>query len=223
MTSEQYLQLGFVYIEEKMWLQAADCLTNAEKAFEREQKAPALLNSYLGLSIAMSGGDLAEALRRARSGLDKASYRPEFYLNLGRVYLKAKDKEKAVQTFCLGLQLDDRHTGLTKELRRLQKSKRAAFKVSPAEKLLKQVSRKDSATPDRQMMRSGKLICINCDWSSFPDPKGQCYKTGGLVCVLLSLNVGKFDRCLLESPGGKAKLLGLGKNPKTFLKKRDCS
>jgi tetratricopeptide (TPR) repeat protein len=120
MTGEKYLELGFVYLEEKMWSQAAECLARAEKTLEREKhKIPALLNSYLGLAIAMSGGDLNEAVRRARRALDKASYRPDFYLNLGRIYLKAKDKEKAVQTFRLGLRLDDRHPGLTKELKKL--------------------------------------------------------------------------------------------------------
>jgi hypothetical protein len=43
-----------------------------------------------------------------------------------------------------------------------------------------------------------------------------------LVCVLLSLNVGKFDRCLLEISSGKAKLLRLGRDPKALRVRRNA-
>jgi hypothetical protein len=42
-----------------------------------------------------------------------------------------------------------------------------------------------------------------------------------LVCALLSLNVGKFDRCLLESSSGRSKLLRLGRDPKALRVRRN--
>jgi hypothetical protein len=74
----------------------------------------------------------------------------------------------------------------------------------------------------KHLLQESKVVCIECAWSTFPDPKGQCYKTGGLICTRLSLNVGKFDSCLLESPEGKKKLKRLGRGRLASLRlKRD--
>ena len=43
-----------------------------------------------------------------------------------------------------------------------------------------------------------KITCIQCQLSRFPDPKEQCYKTGGLVCTVDNANVGKYDECRFE-------------------------
>lgn len=43
-----------------------------------------------------------------------------------------------------------------------------------------------------------KILCIQCKLSRFPDPKEQCYKTGGLVCTVDNANVGKYDECRFE-------------------------
>jgi len=65
------------------------------------------------------------------------------------------------------------------------------------------------------------MICIDCSWSRFPDPKAQCYKTGGLICSLLSFNVGKFDACLLDNAIGEEKLKRLGRDVLTLRIRRD--
>lgn len=132
MTFEEYLQLGFGYVREKIWSQAVSCFTSAERLYEGPKKSlPASLDSYLGLSIAMSEGDINEALRRCERGLDRASYQPEFYFNLGKVYLKAKEKDKAIQVLQLGLALDEQNPKLKKEMKRLGIRKAPALEFLP--------------------------------------------------------------------------------------------
>jgi len=48
------------------------------------------------------------------------------------------------------------------------------------------------------------IICIKCANSRFPHPKEQCYKWGGLICVIDNSNVGKYDSC--KFPPGTAVL-----------------
>jgi hypothetical protein len=39
------------------------------------------------------------------------------------------------------------------------------------------------------------LICIKCDRARFPRAEEQCYKMGGLICMVDDANVGKYDPC----------------------------
>jgi tetratricopeptide (TPR) repeat protein len=112
MTHEEYLELGLVYVREGKWAEALKCLIHAEKGYmETKKGAPAALDSYMGLAIAIRGGKLEEAERRCRRALARACYQPDYYLNLGRVYLVGGKKMNAVQSFQLGLKLDDKHPG----------------------------------------------------------------------------------------------------------------
>ena len=120
MTHEEYLELGLVYVREGKWAEALKCLIHAEKGYVDTKKgAPAALDSYMGLAIAIRGGKIEEAERRCRRALARACYQPDYYLNLGRVYLVGGKKMNAVQSFQLGLKLDDRHPGLQREMKKL--------------------------------------------------------------------------------------------------------
>jgi tetratricopeptide (TPR) repeat protein len=120
MTCEEYLELGLIYVREAAWSSAIASLTKARDCYKEKVRAvPAELDSYLGLAVSMNGGDLKEAIKRCRAALDHDSYQPDFYFNLGRVYARAKDKEKAVQAFNLGLQLDEQHKGMKREMKKL--------------------------------------------------------------------------------------------------------
>jgi|GEM_PF-1656800 len=54
------------------------------------------------------------------------------------------------------------------------------------------------------MADNPKIICIKCLNSRFPHPKEQCYKWGGLICIVDDSNVGKYDTC--KFPPGTAEL-----------------
>ena len=45
-----------------------------------------------------------------------------------------------------------------------------------------------------------EIFCLKCKKARFPDPKEQCYKWGGLICIVDDSNVGKYDSCKFE-PG----------------------
>ena len=51
-----------------------------------------MVESYLGYCIARERGQVREAVRLCQSALNAEPNNPAHYLNLGRVYLLAKDK-----------------------------------------------------------------------------------------------------------------------------------
>lgn len=68
--------------------------------------------SYYGLILALKGGDLGEALTVCTQALRKDPKNPEFYLNMGRVYLSQGNKAGAINSFRKGLQLNTGHEEL---------------------------------------------------------------------------------------------------------------
>lgn len=137
MTCDEYLELGLLYIREGRWTQAISCLTRAQNCYERQRQIiPAGLDSHMGLAIAMSGGDLGRAQQLCQVGLERDCYQPDFYFNLGKVYLIAKDKEEAVHAFQLGLQLDDEHRGIKREMKKIGIRKNPAIDSLPRDHFL---------------------------------------------------------------------------------------
>ena len=132
MNGEEYLELGLIYVKERAWSKAMASFYQAERSLkEQNQKIPAALDSFLGLTLAMVGQRLEEALARCEKALDQAFYQPDYYFNLGKVYLAIHDKALAVQTFRLGLQLDERHPWIQKEMKRLGIRKSPLVKILP--------------------------------------------------------------------------------------------
>lgn len=73
--------------------------------------APALrelpvVRSYLAYCMAKERGQYREAIRICEAALAVEPHNPAHYLNLGRVYLLAKHKSKALATFRKGLSAD---------------------------------------------------------------------------------------------------------------------
>jgi tetratricopeptide (TPR) repeat protein len=66
------------------------------------RRIPAV-ESYLGYCIAKERGKFREAVRLCQSALNAEPDNPAHYLNLGRVFLIAQDKGKAVATFWRGI------------------------------------------------------------------------------------------------------------------------
>jgi tetratricopeptide (TPR) repeat protein len=77
--------------------------------FERayaEEKSP-VIQSYLGYCIAAERGQITEALKLCRAAIEREPENPEHYLNIGRVYLKAKRKDEAIAELRKGLSFGD--------------------------------------------------------------------------------------------------------------------
>ena len=71
--------------------------------------------SYYGLSLAMSGGAMAQATRACEAATRSDPYNPDLLLNLGRVHLIAGRITKAMATFESGLRIAPGHRGLRSE------------------------------------------------------------------------------------------------------------
>jgi hypothetical protein len=39
------------------------------------------------------------------------------------------------------------------------------------------------------------VVCLKCPLARFPGPEEQCSGTGGLICRVDDVNVGKYDAC----------------------------
>ena len=103
-STDEYFKKGLQLLGEANLLGALACF---EKAHIRE-KSP-LIQSYLGYCIATERGQIAEALNLCRAAIEVDPHTPEHYLNLGRVYLKAKKKDEAIAELRRGLSFGDNH------------------------------------------------------------------------------------------------------------------
>lgn len=143
MQKEEYLELGLLYAREGNLEAALKYLTIAvEKYADLEdsqakvdemvlENVPLDLLSYYGLCIALVKNQVEEGIRLCRKVLGRDVFRPEFYLNLGKVYLKANQKAKALKIFQRGLELSERSKDLTKEWEKLGIRKKHVFGFLP--------------------------------------------------------------------------------------------
>lgn len=109
-----------------------------------ELRAIPAVNSYLAYCIAKERGQVREGVRLCQAALAAEPHNPAHYLNLGRIYLIAGQKPKALATFEQGLARDPaaevgvpagspymgqgrQRSVIVDELRRLGIRKRAPF------------------------------------------------------------------------------------------------
>ncbi len=81
----------------------------AFKFFERAYRSDrenADYMSYYGLCVALRYGEIGLGLELCTSAIKKEFHRPEFYLNLGRVYLAAGNRKGAMNALKKGLRYD---------------------------------------------------------------------------------------------------------------------
>jgi len=62
-----------------------------------------LCMSYLGFCIAKERGQVQKGIQLCREALEKEPENPLHYLNLGRIFLTAKNKQEAIRTLREGL------------------------------------------------------------------------------------------------------------------------
>jgi Flp pilus assembly protein TadD len=61
--------------------------------------------SLMGYSLATQSGQLKEGIALCEKALSLSPNRPEHYLNLGRIYLLANKRERAINIFRTGLRV----------------------------------------------------------------------------------------------------------------------
>ena len=100
--SDDLFEKGVQFLRESNSLGALACF---EKAYLSE-KTPKI-QSYLGYCIAAQRGQIAETLKLCAGAIEADPGTPEHYLNLGRVYLRAKRKDEAIAALRKGLSAGD--------------------------------------------------------------------------------------------------------------------
>jgi tetratricopeptide (TPR) repeat protein len=68
--------------------------------------------SYFGLCVALVRKDYKLAVELCRRAIDLEFYNADHYANLGRVYLAAGNRKKALETVEAGLRMNMKHDGL---------------------------------------------------------------------------------------------------------------
>lgn len=129
-SNDEYFKKGLQLLGEANLLGALACF---EKANIRE-KSP-LTQSYLGYCIATERGQIAEALNLCQAAIEVDPNNPVHYLNLGRVYLKAKKKDEAIAELRRGLSFGN-NQDIKALLERLGLRRKPAFPFLPRNNFL---------------------------------------------------------------------------------------
>lgn len=97
-------------------------LEKATRAFEKafkEDKENAKYMSYYGMCAALRWGEIGVGIELCTNAVKKEFSKPEYYINLARVYLKADNKKGAVAVLKRGLRFDQENDIIHDELVRL--------------------------------------------------------------------------------------------------------
>jgi tetratricopeptide (TPR) repeat protein len=113
--------LGCAYLKEANYKEALVYFRRLLAAYEEDSSSivPPELLSYFGLALAFGESRFSEAVTYCKTAIKKEFYRPEFYVNLARVYLKSDRRSRAVDVLNKGLQVDSEDPGILAELRKL--------------------------------------------------------------------------------------------------------
>jgi tetratricopeptide (TPR) repeat protein len=130
--AEDIYNLGREAIKRGKTLEA---LSFFEKALRVEPENPSL-QSYLGLCIAYERGKIKEAISLCERAIQAEPENVENHCNLGKVYLKAKLKTKAIEVFRTGLAIDNKNSEIIAELQSLGIRKKQIIPSLPRKNFL---------------------------------------------------------------------------------------
>lgn len=138
MTGKEYLELGLAYMREKNWESALTTLLESQKRFSDlpEEEVPPVLFSSLGLCYAMARNNLMSGLSYCQRAIALDEFQPNFYHNLGLIYLKAGDKKKALAIFRKGLKLKPEHSGIWSQISQMGLRKPPVLSFLPRQHFL---------------------------------------------------------------------------------------
>jgi tetratricopeptide (TPR) repeat protein len=148
MQKEDYLELGRLYVKEGKPQSALKNLHRALLMYLGIENAPATIDnrmaerlppdllSYYGLCIAIVEKRVHEGILLCQNAIAKDLLRPDYYLNLGRVYLESDQKAKALGTFRRGLEMTERNSDLVRELKKFGTRQKPVLDSLPRDHLL---------------------------------------------------------------------------------------
>lgn len=124
-SADELFSNGLRLLDEANILGALACFERAHI----HEKSP-IIQSYLAYCIAMERGQISDALDLCRAAIEAEPHNPEHYLNLARVYLKAKRKDEAIAALRKGLSFGDNRE-IRVLLERLGLRKKPVFSFLP--------------------------------------------------------------------------------------------
>lgn len=110
--AELLFKAGLRYLEKHQLKKAKAAFKRAHELRPRDSR----YMSYLGLCLAQVDREMWDAMKLCKQAIKAESYRPELFLNLGRVYLLCGDRWNAHAAFDRGLGVDDEHPELGREI-----------------------------------------------------------------------------------------------------------
>jgi predicted Zn-dependent protease len=130
-TSEIFSQ-GLDYLRKNRIPEAANAF---RRVFKMDPDNPRYL-SYYGLAVALADDNIQDAINFCRAAILRAAYEPEFYVNLCRVYAKAGQRKKALETLVEGLNFDKNNALLRMEMKRMGARRRPVISFLPRDHIL---------------------------------------------------------------------------------------
>jgi tetratricopeptide (TPR) repeat protein len=97
---------------------AKEALTAFKRSLLVRENEPRYM-SYTGLCLALALGKVREGQVLCEKAVEREFYRPELFLNLGRVYILAGNRRKAHMAFRKGLALDRENRDIRVQLERM--------------------------------------------------------------------------------------------------------
>ncbi|HUK57379.1 MAG TPA: tetratricopeptide repeat protein [Nitrospiria bacterium] len=121
--------LACAYLKEGNYTEALVYFRRLLAAYEEDASStvPPELLSYFGLALAFGENRTKEAVTYCTTAIKKEFYRPEFFVNLARVYLCANRRSSAVDVLYKGLKIDNQDPAILAELRRLGVRRKPIF------------------------------------------------------------------------------------------------
>jgi Tfp pilus assembly protein PilF len=112
---QETFEQGLEYLKKNRIQEASNAF---RKAIKTVPDNPQFL-SYYGLILALGEENFQDAINFCRAALLKTRYEPELYVNLCKVYSKAGQRKKALETLLEGLHYDQGNPLLMQEMRRM--------------------------------------------------------------------------------------------------------
>ena len=131
-SSQRIFLQGLDYLRQNHLPEAANafrCL------FKEDPNNPRYL-SYYGLILAMLEGNFQDGINFCRAAILLAACEPEVYVNLGRVYSKAGQRKKALETLVEGLKFVTNKGQLLGEMKRMGCRRKPTLPFLPREHFL---------------------------------------------------------------------------------------
>jgi predicted Zn-dependent protease len=99
-------------------------------AFKTDPENPRYL-SYYGLIVALAEDNLQDGINFCRAAIHRASFEPDFFVNLSKVYSKAGQRKKALEALVEGLNFDKNEARIKNEMKRMGVRRRPTLRFLP--------------------------------------------------------------------------------------------